>query len=273
MVDPSKSRKDKVRSNTFHHFENNFIKKPAEKTSIMTSEIVSHERKKNNIVFQKYEQRKPSQKPVVDPIFTKRSLNQDSRNVENFTETPLVFRSDPKYNNITSSETTQHGGKRQNVLHNSNKVKKLTFVKTMTNGNNNNHLHAANLNTEAFQMHMSQDLAKQLDDTVSELANALHYKEGTSNESSSGRMMKNDNEFQDSLLLMQNNENSNAAIDPNVSLSSPDFIFSNKTDKPSLTGKFSSDTKVKLNKTQPQPPVIKGYSTYTFKVNLKDGTK
>ncbi|SMN18208.1 similar to Kazachstania africana KAFR_0H03690 hypothetical protein [Maudiozyma saulgeensis] len=290
MVDPSKSGKDKVRSNTFHHFKKLQSEKNPERSNISVS--------KNGgvpIVFHKFAQDYAGtvvQKDMVENLSMNRTLKEKMEHQEQVLTTNnshqkisqvnndvvmgdnnnLVIKLDPRYNaNLKTNKIRRHflrrrhpeiesnnmvkviDGRINGSISNKNKIKKVSFVNNV--GKHTEKTRESVLTATGIS-------------TVSEGEIPL-------NESFSARIPHKKNNS-NVMAVHQNGELNVASskgrnqIKSKISLNEFECFDTYRNKQPNLTGKFISDSKVKLNKSQPKPPVINGYSTYTFKVNLKD---
>lgn len=269
MVDPSKSKNDKIRSTTFHHFKRDCQNKQEERQCVSKKSmpIIFHKfnhdsgESMTKIRDQEVEsnrQQGDQQGDQEDKLnFENNDINNikllnnnNSKTYQNTTnENPLVFKMDSKYNN-SNSEIISSSKRLTGINH--NRFKKLTFVKSCKNDSKVDRITNTSGNISDLDDQLKKKLPNLLSSSLSEDILQDHYN-GKRKLQGLNRSDKcpplNINEVD--LLEFQ------AAI----------------VDKSSGLGRFSSDTEVKLNRVQPQPPVIKGYSTYTFKVNLKDNEK
>lgn len=287
MVDPSKSRKDKVRSNTFHHFKNqdvgkNFVKMqgPNMKVPIIfhkfeqnySESVIGVDEYGNDIdskAFRRYKHNVPDTTTTRNPKKTNIStLSEQKFN----NESSLVIKIDPKYkstidNNSFNQFNNRHQAspshhiKSNNNIHNNNqnlsnthnisrnKIKKVTFVRN-TDKNSTTLIENSeliNASDETIPNTITFPIDLNIKRTTVSVIGGLQY---------NGAVLPSENNL--------------GNLHKDAWYAQSEIPSGDKTEKSTLTGKFNSDTKIKLNRSQPNVPTLKGYSTYTFKVNLKE---
>lgn len=328
MVDPSKSKSDKMRPAIFLQFGEKPSLKTPHRSGIIFKKISSSNTNKNkvkpNIEFRSESGSKIDFKDPehdnqdhligLEKVNDLATLDNPSVSVDKESilhkillesldhvtglkkdGEELIFKMDPKYNppkklshnksNIQDLSFTKINliGDGFTVPHNTNKVKKLTFVKTIpvSNGNISNVVGNNTPNYEKTIFNNSK-FVKQSSKYVFENENLIIHK--SLNKSSIGVKHTGENVFMkhgdamDGIILSgqtvcsQNNDynDNNNTSEHKFQMYQMDNHTNQARIKDKQSGKQIIEPKAKLNKTPINPPILEGYSTYTFKVNLKD---
>lgn len=322
MVDPSKSKSDKIRATTFHHYQNTASMKTTNNDSIINKNInslnTSKFKLKNDIEFRNESGTKIDVKStqhdsqselnstekggdLITLDDSSSSMDKDSilkeillGSLEQVAsmkkdDDKLVFKMDPKYNPSKKSphdrtHVQDHAFTKINIIgdnfhvpNTTNKVRKLTFVKTIpvSNGTISNVVGNSTPNYEKTIFNNSR-FVKQSSKFAFGDENLVVHK--SLDKSSMGVTRATDNIFvrnsdaMDGIILAgpmlypQNDD----CDDDNNNNSEHKFQMYQMDNHGTHKSHHIMRPKTKLNKTPINPPVLEGYSTYTFKVNMKD---
>lgn len=295
MVDPSKSGKDKVRSNTFHHFKKIQGEENHERNQITFSStggvpIVFHKfaqdfsggviRKDVVEILSGNKQPKEkmdNQKQVLVKNGLHKKVTPEYSNIISENDNSLVIKLDPRYNPNLKSNRIKHqplirqhtdvnknSNKNKNIFKfsdseinqnpsNKNKVKKVSFV---------NNVGKLSDKTQ-HRIFISEGISTVSVEELPSMRSALVNTRAEKGDSDIARVYKDEK-------CKLSSGHAHKLVKSKVALHEFESTGSDKDGNPNLTGKFIADSKIKLNKFQLKPPIINGYSTFTFKVNLKD---
>lgn len=320
MVDPSKSKSDKIRPTTFHHYQTKTLMSTENNDRVIHKNInslnTSKFRLKNDIEFRNETGTK------IDFKASQHDSRSDSNNVEKGSDLvtlddasssvdkelilkniilgslghvasmksnddKLVFKMDPKYNPPKKSShektyTQDFSFTKINIIgdgfsmpHTANKVKKLTFVKTIpvSNGTISNVVGNSTPNYEKTIFNNSNFVKQSSKYAFGDENLVIHKsldKPSMGVTHTSDKTFVRNSDSMDGIILAgpmlypQNNDcDDNNTSEHKFQMYQMDNHDPNKN-------KHIIEPKTRLNKAPINPPVLEGYSTYTFKVNMKD---
>lgn len=303
MVDPSKSAKDKVRSNTFHHFKKTETNatKDSEKSridsvkivqgnkpilfhrfadDISSSPVATDHRVENSNANNNYAESSIGGKSRnlgnnhTDPIrkpsrikTQKKMMNRLDFQKKNINEDGLVIKVDPRYNTgIDKSVSKYHVVKSKNKEPSHHEPMKDIPPHIGSPINNNK------VKKVTFVNNVSKLSGKSHDMTNSSNGNVYYtesFPEITETVAGSSKRLDDINKFENSTLKKSNRITSMCSLDePDLPIN---FNELNKNEQTITKTKSSSNKREDINSSHLKHHVTKDYSTYKFKINIADG--
>lgn len=350
IVDPSKSKSDRIRPTSFHHFRNddltslirNNVSKRIKSSNTSAEDVKETSYKKNHLKFKdgsnmvtmtmggrtipldsfhnittgmitkqnsisanttpnrllENEMTKPREGSLTPRLDYSNSILNDSGFVSQLilddldkglhmvstSKDSIIFKMDPKYNPkkkssspikaISGEKIFPNDNSKSNLSPTNNKVKKLTFVKTVpvSNGNITRVGGPSTQNYEKTIFTNSKFVRQSTKYSIENDNTILRKSRSSSNTKDNKYTEKRNSDSLDGIIFSEqtplaNNTNPNTTSEQKFQMYQMD---SGHSHVPSRNKEHGIEVKSKLHKSQVNPPILEGYSTYTFKINIKD---